>query len=98
MYLIMLPFLILQRLMNESTKRYRREQELMLSCIHSIGMRTARNHLGVPQQQSRLEPTSWLGVQRKTVGGLSARFIPHSNLLHRSSAKLCDDDRRSVFF
>ncbi|KIM87652.1 hypothetical protein PILCRDRAFT_815228 [Piloderma croceum F 1598] len=54
-----------KRLMSESTKRYRREQELMLSAIHSLGMRTARDHLGVAQQQNRPGPTSWLGQQRK---------------------------------
>ncbi|KAF7359439.1 hypothetical protein MSAN_01286500 [Mycena sanguinolenta] len=50
-----------KRLMSESTRRYRREQELMLGAIHALGMRTARAHLGVPQQQ----PSSWLGSQRK---------------------------------
>ncbi|KAJ6618243.1 HOOK protein-domain-containing protein [Mycena sp. CBHHK59/15] len=33
-----------KRLMSDSTKRYRREQELMLSAVHAMGMRTARNH------------------------------------------------------
>src|ERR1700691_3703723 len=61
----------LQRLMSESTKRYRREQELMLSAIHSLGMRTARDHLGVAQQQNRPGPTSWLGQQRKNVSSVS---------------------------
>jgi len=57
-----------KRLMNESVKRYRREQQLMLSMIHSLGMRTARGHLGEPQRQTRTEPTSWLGQQRKNLG------------------------------
>ncbi|KAJ7771830.1 HOOK protein-domain-containing protein [Mycena metata] len=52
-----------KRLMTESTKRYRREQELMLGAVHAMGMRTARIHLGVPQQQ----PSSWMNVQRKTL-------------------------------
>ncbi|KAJ7043316.1 HOOK protein-domain-containing protein [Mycena alexandri] len=52
-----------KRLMTESTKRYRREQELMLGAVHAMGMRTARIHLGVPQQQ----PSSWMSVQRKTL-------------------------------
>ncbi|KAF8894385.1 HOOK protein-domain-containing protein [Infundibulicybe gibba] len=50
----------------ESTQRYRREQELMLSAIHAMGMKVARHHLGT-QKPSRSEPTSWLAVQRKTV-------------------------------
>ncbi|RDB21492.1 Protein Hook 3 [Hypsizygus marmoreus] len=54
-----------KRLMTESTARYRREQELMLSAIHTIGMRMARGHLGVQQHLSRPDPSSWLGVQRK---------------------------------
>lgn len=53
--------------MSESTKRYRREQELMLSAIHSMGMRTARDHLGVAQKQAQPNPTSWLAIQRKNV-------------------------------
>ncbi|GLB35178.1 putative HOOK protein [Lyophyllum shimeji] len=50
-----------KRLMAESTKRYRREQELMLGAIHNLGMRTSRAHLGT---QTR-DPSSWLGIQRK---------------------------------
>ena len=50
----------------ENTRRYKKEQELMLSIVHTFGMKTARDHLGVPQQ-GRPGPTSWLGQQRKTV-------------------------------
>ncbi|KAH9951485.1 HOOK-domain-containing protein [Amylocystis lapponica] len=46
--------------------RYRREQTLMLSIIHTTGMKMARDHLG--SQQSRPGPTSWLGQQRKNLG------------------------------
>lgn len=53
--------------MKESTKRYRREQELMLSVIQSQGMQINRAHLGEPQRQARPGPTSWLGQQRKNV-------------------------------
>ncbi|KII88905.1 hypothetical protein PLICRDRAFT_175157 [Plicaturopsis crispa FD-325 SS-3] len=56
-----------KRLMAEATKRYRREQELMFSALHSMGMQTARGHLG-GKQQSRTEPSSWLGQQRKNHG------------------------------
>ncbi|KAJ7184151.1 HOOK protein-domain-containing protein [Mycena filopes] len=52
-----------KRLLSDSTKRYRREQELMLGAVHAMGMRTARIHLGVPQQQ----PSSWMSAQRKTL-------------------------------
>ncbi|KAG5645038.1 hypothetical protein DXG03_007217 [Asterophora parasitica] len=50
-----------KQLMTESTRRYRREQELMLSAVHVIGMRTMRTHLG---GQPR-EPSSWLGQTRQ---------------------------------
>ncbi|TFK42805.1 HOOK protein-domain-containing protein [Crucibulum laeve] len=53
-----------KRLLLEMNKRYRREQELMLSALHTMGIRTARNHLG-SQKQGRSEPTSWLPNQRK---------------------------------
>ncbi|KAJ7632297.1 HOOK protein-domain-containing protein [Roridomyces roridus] len=58
-----------KRLNTESTRRYRREQELMLGAVHAIGMRTARNHLGAPQQQ----PTSWMNIQRKTMSHTLSR-------------------------
>ncbi|KAF8803622.1 HOOK-domain-containing protein [Phlegmacium glaucopus] len=45
-------------------ERYRREQELMLSTIHSIGMKNARQHLRAPL---RTEKTSFLGIQRNKV-------------------------------
>ena len=52
--------------MTEMTKRYQREQALMLSIIHSHGMDVARNHLA-KHQQHRSGPTSWLGQQRRNV-------------------------------
>jgi len=55
-----------KRLMNEMITRYRREQALMLSVIHNAGMKTARDHLGNPQQ-SRMGPTSWLPQQRRNL-------------------------------
>jgi hypothetical protein len=58
---------VLQRMLLENFKRYRTEQELMLSVLHTYGMREARDHLGAPVQQSRPGPTSWLGLQRKSV-------------------------------
>ncbi|EMD38684.1 hypothetical protein CERSUDRAFT_123230 [Gelatoporia subvermispora B] len=57
-----------KRLMSDMTTRYRREQTLMLSVIHTMGMKTARDHLGSSQSQSRPNPTSWLGQQRKNLG------------------------------
>ncbi|KAH8833493.1 hypothetical protein DL96DRAFT_440831 [Flagelloscypha sp. PMI_526] len=45
-------------------KRYAREQELMLTYIHNLGMVRARNSLG-PTAHSRPEPSAWLGQQRK---------------------------------
>ncbi|KAJ7445821.1 HOOK protein-domain-containing protein [Mycena galericulata] len=58
-----------KRLNTESNKRYRREQELMLGVVHAMGMQTARNHLGVPQQQ----PSSWMNLQRKTLSHTLSR-------------------------
>ncbi|TFY68298.1 hypothetical protein EVJ58_g1084 [Rhodofomes roseus] len=57
----------LKRLIAEQTKRYAREQTLMLSIIHDYGIRLARDALGSKQQQAR-GPTSWLGQQRKNLG------------------------------
>ncbi|KAJ7273363.1 HOOK protein-domain-containing protein [Mycena rebaudengoi] len=58
-----------KRLMGDSTKRYRREQEIMLGALHAMGMRTARSHLGIPQQQ----PASWIGVQRQNLSHVLKR-------------------------
>ncbi|KAJ3482501.1 hypothetical protein NLI96_g6943 [Meripilus lineatus] len=57
-----------KRLMADMTTRYRREQTLMLSIIHGMGMKTARDHLGGQPQQARPAPTAWLGQQRKNLG------------------------------
>ncbi|OCH95271.1 HOOK-domain-containing protein [Obba rivulosa] len=57
-----------KRLMSDMIARYRREQTLMLSIIHTMGMKTAREHLGNQQSQSRPNPTSWLGQQRRNLG------------------------------
>jgi len=51
------------------TARYRREQELLLSAVHNIGIQRAREHLA-PQHLARQDPSSWLGIQRKNVGFL----------------------------
>ena len=61
--------------MAEMTKRYQREQALMLSIIHGHGMDVVRGHLG-KQQQGRPGPTSWLGQQRKNVRDF-ARYTRH---------------------
>ncbi|KAF8163085.1 HOOK protein-domain-containing protein [Crassisporium funariophilum] len=50
-----------KRLMHESRTRYRREQELMLSALHTIGMKTVRQHIRAPP---RIEKTSFLGIER----------------------------------
>ncbi|KAK0210396.1 HOOK-domain-containing protein [Desarmillaria ectypa] len=52
-----------KHLMQEMTRRYRREQDLMMSSLHAMGMKTARSHLAAPQR-SRPESTSWLSNQR----------------------------------
>jgi hypothetical protein len=73
-----------QRLLNEAHQRYRKEQELLLSAIHGLGMHTARDPFGRSHQQGRALPTSWLGQQRQNVSltshpGRSPRsHLPHT--------------------
>ncbi|KAI0721491.1 HOOK-domain-containing protein [Cerioporus squamosus] len=62
-----------KRLLIDATNRYRREQALMLSVIHGMGMHTAREQLGYAKQQSRPEPTSWLKQQRQNLGPMLRR-------------------------
>ncbi|KIJ29889.1 hypothetical protein M422DRAFT_36799 [Sphaerobolus stellatus SS14] len=52
-----------KRQLVEATKRYQKEQLLLLSTIQTIGMQRARGHLA--DAQSRPEPTSWLLQQRR---------------------------------
>jgi len=62
-----------QRLLSEAHQRYRKEQELLLSAIHSLGMHTARDPFQRSHQQGRAMPTSWLGQQRQNRGPLLYR-------------------------
>ncbi|KAI1790752.1 HOOK-domain-containing protein [Ganoderma leucocontextum] len=62
-----------KRLLCDATNRYRREQVLMLSVIHTSGMHTARDQLGYAKQQSQPGPTSWLKQQRQTLGPMLRR-------------------------
>ncbi|EGN96139.1 hypothetical protein SERLA73DRAFT_185718 [Serpula lacrymans var. lacrymans S7.3] len=57
-----------KRLHAESTQRYRREYELVLSALHRLGMERLRNPMGAPASHARAAPTSWLGQQRKNLG------------------------------
>lgn len=57
---------ISKRLLRESMLRSRKEQELMLSSLHSLMMERTRDHL-VKQPQQQRGPNSWLGQQRKNV-------------------------------
>ncbi|KAL0947284.1 hypothetical protein HGRIS_013404 [Hohenbuehelia grisea] len=52
-----------QRLV-ETTKRFRREQELMIGAIHDHGMRQARGQLSGGQKTTS-QAESWLGKQRE---------------------------------
>ncbi|KAK0197497.1 HOOK-domain-containing protein [Armillaria mellea] len=61
-----------KHLMQDMTRRYRREQDLMMSSLHAMGMKTARSHLAAPQK-SRPESTSWLSNQRAQVRILASR-------------------------
>ncbi|EFI28414.1 hypothetical protein CC1G_13948 [Coprinopsis cinerea okayama7 len=47
--------------LREAQTRYMREQELMISYIHNIGMRNVRQHLSAPHNT---EKTSFLGAHR----------------------------------
>ncbi|KAH9901630.1 HOOK-domain-containing protein [Cubamyces lactineus] len=62
-----------KRLLSDATQRYRREQTLMLSVIHTMSMRTVRDQLGSGKQQGRPEPTSWLKQQRQNLGPMLRR-------------------------
>ncbi|KAI9509946.1 HOOK-domain-containing protein [Russula earlei] len=62
-----------QRLLNEAHQRYGREQELLLSAIHGLGMHAARDPFGRSRQQGRALPTSWLGQQRQNLSPLIYR-------------------------
>jgi len=65
--------------MRDFEARYRREQELLLSTIHSIGMKNVRQHLRAPL---RTEKTSFLGIQRNKVCLLSFHFLIYKTLLY----------------
>ncbi|KAN0124012.1 HOOK domain containing protein [Russula decolorans] len=63
-----------KRLLNEAHQRYRKEQELLLGAIHSLGMHTARDPFGrSSRQQGRALPMSWLGQQRQNLSPLLHR-------------------------
>ena len=88
-----------KRLLTDATNRYRREQALMLSVIHGMGMHTAREQLGYAKQQSRPEPTSWLKQQRQNV----CPTLDHPWFVLRShsnpcSLALCSGDDATVEF
>jgi len=62
-----------KRLLSEAHQRYGKEQELLLSAIHSLGMRIARDPFGRSHQLGRAVPTSWLGQQRQNLSPLLHR-------------------------
>ncbi|KAF8636696.1 hypothetical protein AX17_003501 [Amanita inopinata Kibby_2008] len=57
----------------EMQHRYRREQELMLSSIHVMGMRMTRQHLNLQLHHQRPDTSSWLNIQRRTIGNILRR-------------------------
>lgn len=63
---------ILQQQIADLKTRYRREQELMLSIIHNMGMKNARRHLRAPLPT---EKTSFLGIQRSKVCSFFTPFF-----------------------
>jgi protein HOOK3 len=49
-------------------KRYKLEQQLMLSAWHDLGSRTVREHVakaGTRRSQPKPQPSGWLGRQRR---------------------------------
>ncbi|KIY43716.1 HOOK-domain-containing protein [Fistulina hepatica ATCC 64428] len=50
--------------MMETRRSYRKEQELMMSAFHALGMKINRYNLGSPASQSRPAPASFLGGLR----------------------------------
>ncbi|KIL69547.1 hypothetical protein M378DRAFT_69226 [Amanita muscaria Koide BX008] len=64
----------------EKDRRYRREHELLLSAIHTQGMRTMRQHVVSQAQYPRTDSSSWLNTQRKMVGTLL--LFRSSNIHH----------------
>ena len=85
-----------QRLLNEAHQRYRKEQELLLGAIHSLGMHTARDPFGrSSRQQGRVLPMSWLGQQRQNVSLTSQRLgrVSWSKLLVYSLVLCSIDDK-----
>ncbi len=62
-----------QRLMQESQKRYRREEACVLSMkIHDEGMQTIRKHLLNPP---RVEKTSFLSQERNRVSVIQNKYM-----------------------
>ncbi|KAK2467091.1 hypothetical protein APHAL10511_001349 [Amanita phalloides] len=60
--------------LTEKDRRYRREHELILSSMHVLGMKVSRQHQGTNLQYSRPQAdTSWLNMQRRTMGHLLRR-------------------------
>ena len=83
-----------QRLLNEAHQRYRKEQELLLGAIHSLGMHTARDPFGrSSRQQGRALPTSWLGQQRQNVS-LTSQHPGHADKLFLYSLVLYSIENR----
>lgn len=66
-------------------KRYQVEFQLMQGTIHDMGVKINRGHLGGGPGGIRgeMQPSSWLGLQRKTVS-------PHSLLHRRLSHQISD--------
>ena len=55
-------------------RRYKLEQQLMLTAWHELGARTVRDHIGVAGTRRYVQKpvaTSWLGRQRKHVSAVS---------------------------
>lgn len=71
-------------------KRYKLEQQLMLSAWHDLGSRTVREHVaraGTRRSQPKPQPSGWLGRQRRwqeDATFVSVRVCECSSWLHGS--------------
>ena len=64
-----------QRSIQELKDIYGKEQELVLSVIHEMGMERVKDEWSNSLRRQQLMPSSWLGQQRLTVGGFWSFLI-----------------------
>ncbi|KAH8108457.1 HOOK-domain-containing protein [Phellopilus nigrolimitatus] len=58
-----------KKTIEDTQARYDREQRLMLDLMQRLGEQRAVEHLATQSQQQKFGPSSWLGQQRRNLGG-----------------------------